>query len=441
MPIAGVTRRRLRELSRRECAMSTSTNPQSAGTLTIPSTLRLEALSEGPQEGWSWDDSREIAVRVAEGPFRWAEPVGLAMFSAWAKRRQMLGLGVRIDDSLKSPSAWKLGLLLALAGRPQSGGLPNHIPPCSFTSESHMSGRIDELVEGLAIHDAATESAVQHAVEDLCRNVFDHASTNGQGAHIAASYEPSTGRVRIGVADCGKGIARDMQETYGSELSDLQAVRMAIEPEVSGSKQPGSNRGVGLYVARRLALAARGAFWVRTSGIQATASSLSPEDSAPHLREMPSRWEGTAVAVTFLVDKIKDYRRTMDAIRDDIEGRGPHFAEMKFFTRAEDRAGWERVSVPPDVGKMALERERALALGKERILPALSVGSNVILDFTNTKTATQAFCHALVVPICMSYGPSVLSRLYFVACSSQVEAMVRTGLHYALREHSGHESR
>lgn len=420
--------------------MSTSSNPLDLVTMAIPSTLRLDVLSEGPQEGWLWNVRQEVVVRVTEGPFRWAEPVGLAMLSAWAQRRRMLGHAVRIDDSLKSPHAWKLGLLSSLGGRPLVGALANHIAPCFFTSESQMSRRIDDLIEGLAIHDGATESAVQQAVEDLCRNVFDHASTNGQGAHIAASYEPNTGRVRIGVADCGKGIARDMQETHGLELSDLQAVRMAIEPEVSGSKQPGSNRGVGLYVVRRLALAARGAFWVRTAGIRATASSLSPEESTPQLQETPSRWEGTAVAVTFTVDKIKDYRRTMDSIRDDIEGRGPHFADMHFFARAEDRPGWERVLVPPDVGKMALERDRALVLGRERILPVLSAGSNVILDFTSTKTATQAFCHALVVPICMAHGAAVLSRLHFVACSSQVEAMLRTGMHYALRENPPLES-
>jgi len=419
--------------------MSTLQEPPT--TLTLPGpTLRLITLQDGPAEGWLWDAAGEVTVRAGAGPLSWAEPVGLAMLSAWICRRRARSWPVRLDDTLKSPYAWKSGLLAALAGKKPPPAGKHHFPLSVFVNESSAAPQIDDLMEGLGIPDQSTVQAVQHAIEDLCRNVFHHASTNGEGAHVAASYDPGSGRVRIGIADCGKGIARDMRDNRGDELSDSQAVRMALEPEVSGSEQPGLNRGVGLYVVRRLALAAKGAFWIRTGGVLVTASSLSLEDSIPQVRDLPSEWKGTAVAATFHAENIQDFAGVMTAIRDEVEGRGPRFAEIQFFRQAEDQPGRLRIPVPPDVGSMALDRNRAYALAKDQIVPALQAGGDAILDFSTTKVATQAFCHALVVPVCMSFGAEVLKHLHFVACSSQVRAMIRTGIHYALREQSATDS-
>lgn len=428
-------RRRMRALSRINRAMSTSLNLPT--TLTLPGArLRLSTLEAGPTEGWSWDTPAEVTVRAHGGSVAWAEPVGLAMFSAWVARRRARGWPVRIDDTVKSPYAWKSGLIPLLAGRQLPLAGKHHLPPSVFESEHTMATKIDELMEGLAIPDGSTEQAVQHAIEDLCRNVFHHASTNGEGAHVAASFDPAAGRVRIGIADCGKGIARDIRDNLGAEMTDAQAVRIAVEPEVSGSAQRGLNRGVGLYIVRRLALAAMGAFWIRTGRVLVTASSISPEESIPQVREVPAEWKGTAVAVTFHAGNIQDYPSVMASITADIEGQGPQFKDVQFFRQAPDQPGWARVLVPPDVATTALDRDRAFALAREQVAPALQSGDGVILDFSNTRIATQAFCHALVVPVCMSFGAGVLKRLHFVACSSQVTAMIRTGIHYALREHA-----
>lgn len=419
--------------------MSTSSDLPAHLTLSAP-TLHLGALQEGPPEGWLWDVRSDVTVRTSGGPLGWAEPVGLAMLSGWALHRRTRDWPLRVDDSLKSPFTWKSGLLAQLAGRP-SPPAPKHVFGLSvFPTEHTLVNQIDDLMERLAIPDRATEEAVQQVIEDLCRNVFHHAATNGEGAHVAASFEPKAGRVRIGVADCGRGIAEDMRQHRGAELSDVHAVRMALEPEVSGSGMPDRNRGVGLYVARRLALAARGAFWIRTGRTLVTASSVSFEDSIPSVTEVGTAWKGTALAVTFHTGNIGDYREAMSAIRDEIEGRGPRYAEVQFFQRADDLPGRVRFSVPPDVSKMALDRDRALSLARDQIVPALRAGHEVILDFSDTKVATQAFCHSLVVPLCTDFGPGVLKRIQFVACSSQVSAMVRTGVHFALREHSSEDA-
>lgn len=90
----------------------------------FPSRIRLNDLALGPPEGWSWDEGgeSEIGVSISPSPFLYVEPVGLAMLSAWADyQRQRLGRRVRIDTSMRTPYAYKVGLLSRLAGERQAG--------------------------------------------------------------------------------------------------------------------------------------------------------------------------------------------------------------------------------------------------------------------------------------------------------------------------------
>lgn len=208
---------------------------------------------------------------------------------------------------------------------------------------------------------------------------------------------------------------------------------MALEPKVSGSAIPDVNMGVGLYVVRRLAMAARGAFWIRTGRIVVSASSEAPD---VQITEAGAPWQGTAVAVTFRAGILESLMSAMSAIRADLQGHGPRYHEVQMFKRDRDRPGdlWRSLVVAPDGSTMAWERTRARGLAVEQIMPLLEQGLNVSLDFSNTRTATQAFCYALLSSLCKRFGEAVLGRLRLIACSSQVEVVIRLALNDGLRE-------
>lgn len=207
---------------------------------------------------------------------------------------------------------------------------------------------------------------------------------------------------------------------------------MALEPEFSGdSAFDGVNRGVGLYFARRLALAASGAFVVITEQLSATASAKTPSTIDPTVGQLPQRWKGTAVAVTFSAEGA-DYDGPMTAIKDEIEGRGPRYQDIAFYAKSDGAEGWHTVRVGVDKGGFAIDRTRAEVLARDELLPRLARGEKIELDFTGVANTTQPFCHALLVPLLRSGGEDVLGRLRFIGCGARARSPIRFAISYGL---------
>jgi len=402
----------------------------------LPRHVRIEDLLAGPPEGWHWqaeESAQEIRLRCAEPPVSFIEPMGVAMLGAWASYQRSLGREVVIDDTLKSPASFKSGLLSAISGRDQgSSSAANRF--VRLRSEREALDLLEPLVQGVSLPPAAERVAV-HCLSDLADNVFHHSSASNKGAFCAIAFDRRTGRVRLAVADCGRGIPGSMRPNY-EELDDEALLKLALEPEVSSvSARDGVNRGVGLYVVRRLALAASGAFCAATQGLSVQASARSPSTFAPSISRSARGWRGTAIGVTFAAGGA-DFQGSLDAIRDEIEGRGPKYSDIHFFKRSERADDWVHVEIGCDRGKFALSRDRALAIAEENA-PRLAAGAKIELDFTGIAKATQAFCHALLVTLLRSGGDDALSRLRFIGCSRHTQAPIRFAANFVTREDKG----
>ncbi|WP_106094111.1 STAS-like domain-containing protein [Enhygromyxa salina] len=361
-----------------------------------------------------------------------AEPIAVAMLGAWATYQRELGRDIIIDRSLQSPIAFRSGLLSALAGRTKGGSTTSLF--FRLCTEQETQDKLGSFVEAILKTTPEAERIAHYCLADLAQNVFDHARTGGQGAFCAVSLDKRTSRVRLAVADCGQGIPATIKPHYEGDLDDLDSLLLALEPELSGnSARDGVNRGVGLYFVRRLALAASGGFCAITEGLSARASARNPSDFTPKFTSLRHRWQGTAVAVTFNAIG-SEYSGPMQAIKDEIEGRGPRYADIRFFRKSANAPDWHRVEIKCDRGKFALDRERAIAIAQDQVLPLLRRGVKVELDFTGVAKATQAFCHALIVPLVRGGGDDVLGRLHFVGCSARTRSPICFAVNYATAE-------
>ncbi|KIG12629.1 hypothetical protein DB30_01194 [Enhygromyxa salina] len=300
-----------------------------------------------------------------------------------------------------------------------------------MVTEQEAQDKLPDYVEAMLKSAPEAEQIALYCLSDLIQNVFDHARTNGAGAFCAIAFDKRTSRVRLAVADCGQGIPATIKPHYEGDLDNQNSLLLALEPELSGnSARDGVNRGVGLYFVRRLALAASGGFCAVTEELSARASAHSPSDFVPRIVALPHRWQGTAVAVTFKAIGA-EYSGPMQAIKDEIEGRGPRYADIRFFKKSANAPDWQRVKIDSDNGKFAMDRGRATALAQDQILPLLRLGAKVELDFTGVAKATQAFCHALIVPLLRSGGANVLGRLQFVGCSPRTRSPICFAVNYA----------
>lgn len=401
--------------------------------LLLPATLRLHELEAIDATRWGWDADAPASFVDTTGPLSFIEPVGLAMISAWsAHQRLRRHRSCALSPDHRSPYAYRAGLAPLIRGEvPQR--LPGQVARCFRDSTAHHDG-LAALVEQMGLDHEPTVEVLRFCIDDLCQNVWDHALGH-TGAHVAASYDPATRRVRLGIADCGQGIAADMKSAYadGEALTDLQAVEAALEPEISGSRSPG-NRGVGLVVTRLLALAGEGAMWLMTGGVVARSRAGTPTERSPEVQLTDGFWQGTAVALSFRASRIGDYDTQLRSILDELEGKGPAFAKVKFINRAGDGPG-EVIAIQADAACFALDRAQAMRIQRDRLEPALAAGQAVVLDFRAAKHTSQGFCHALVADLVARRGPGTLEHLVFAACAEQVKVSLRAAIQHGLRHH------
>lgn len=84
------------------------------------------------------------------------------------------------------------------------------------------------------------------------------------------------------------------------------------------------------------------------------------------------------------------------------------------------------------VGSFAEDKDAAAELREIKILPELSQGGDVEIDFSKVTLTTQSFVHALISEALRREGEEVLSRLTFRGCEKAVKGIIETVVQYVL---------
>lgn len=75
-------------------------------------------------------------------------------------------------------------------------------------------------------------------------------------------------------------------------------------------------------------------------------------------------------------------------------------------------------------GDFAENKDIAREIRLNKIIPALNVQENVVLNFEGINAATQSFVHALLSDIIRHYGSDILDRINFDGCTEEVKKMI-----------------
>lgn len=84
------------------------------------------------------------------------------------------------------------------------------------------------------------------------------------------------------------------------------------------------------------------------------------------------------------------------------------------------------------VNGFAEDKDQARELRTLKLLPALSRGETIVLDFQAVRYATQSFIHALIGEALQKYGDQALDLLEFKHCSPQVRSVIELVVDYSL---------
>lgn len=90
------------------------------------------------------------------------------------------------------------------------------------------------------------------------------------------------------------------------------------------------------------------------------------------------------------------------------------------------------ISLSEFVGSFAEDKDMAARLRKEEILPALSAGEEIELDFDGITLATQSFIHALISEAIRIHGEEALALMAFKNCGVAPKGIIQTVVQYVL---------
>ncbi|MGE0887669.1 MAG: STAS-like domain-containing protein [Blastocatellales bacterium] len=89
------------------------------------------------------------------------------------------------------------------------------------------------------------------------------------------------------------------------------------------------------------------------------------------------------------------------------------------------------IKVPTGIDGFMEDKEVAKDLRRNKIIPSLEKGDNVVLDFLGIKYATQSFIHALIHEALFRFGEEVLEKIEFRNCSQPVKSIIELVVEYS----------
>jgi hypothetical protein len=286
----------------------------------------------------------------------WAhmDPLALALTAAWGGWCQRHGLQVEVKNlGRHADYAARMRLFQHLVVD-YNPPIVEHEEAGRFLPVSRVADRqqlkaviadisallhLDDEPDGLA--------AVQYCVSELLRNVLEH-SGSPEGAYVCAHrYVRKLKRVTIAVADCGQGVAQHLSGAYAEAgESDMAALGLAMQPGITGARSgmygTPENAGAGLFITRSIAKGT-GGYFLMLSGSAAYRLCRTPDpdeqiilysdafDEPRHNAwELPSPWQGTAVAVEIRTDRIPDFQGFFQWIRRQLPQRESAGRRVRF---------------------------------------------------------------------------------------------------------------
>lgn len=226
------------------------------------------------------------------------------------------------------------------------------------------------------------QSTLRHVISELLYNTMEHGKyffTYREKQLVTPSliqftWYKRTNEIHFIIADTGIGIKNHLSQTYKGIDSDLEAIKMAIKPQVSGtfgSSNPyesKNNAGVGLYISTNIIKKLNADMHIISGN---AVLHISPRDVTGHTME--ASWPGTIVLVSIKLESGADFafHSMMQEFRE---------AALSELQKGTDRENDEKyyLSIDNYFGPFAEDKQAAIKVRDERLLPEIEIRKKVV---------------------------------------------------------------
>jgi len=216
------------------------------------------------------------------------------------------------------------------------------------------------------------------------------------------------------------GVKRHLAQNYAGLATDDEALRLAIQPEISGTfgkQDPYStinNAGMGLFLSSNIIRRLRADMYlISGSGVL----HVSPMDTTS--KALDVGWPGTIALVTVRLDRGTEF--ALDLMMSEFRAQAR--TEVKARTSANEEHR-HYLSVYNYFGRFADDKKEAISYRDKYLLPAVDEGKSLVIDFNDVQTSTHSFLNALLASPIRRMGLKAYKRIRIINAPNDIRETI-----------------
>lgn len=265
------------------------------------------------------------------------------------------------------------------------------------------------------------EDAVRYIISELTYNALEHGFNPQLPSLLQFNWYRDKNQLSFILADLGVGIKAHLEQTYAPFTNNTDAIAMALEPEISGTfgvnvgpyKQQ-NNAGMGLYLSSNLGKTLEADMYIVSGdGV----AHISPLDVT--YTTLNNSWSGTFIYMTIGFDRLKTYD-----LHKHLEDFRKHATETVAKRNNIVRAPELYIDMYNYCGERCEVKLEAINLRERKIIPAITKGETVILDFSHAITATHSFLTALLADSIKILGLKSYKQIKIIGANETIRTII-----------------
>lgn len=271
------------------------------------------------------------------------------------------------------------------------------IPVRSAEDFKRVIEEVDSYTSNFNIEYADT---LRYVLSELLYNTLEHGKIFG-GDNIRGRRIPSlaqftwykrSNEIQFIIADIGIGIKSHIEQAYPGQLSHIDAIRLAIKPQRSGTfanhdpYKDKNNAGMGLFISSNIIRRLNAEMHI-VSGDGLL--HISPRDVTG--KTLSGEWPGTFVLVTLRLED--DPTFLLHSLLQEFREQAS--AEQKKADKQEELTRFY-VGMANFFGRYAEDKEAAISFKEKHIFKAIEEDQDIVLDFAGVQSSPHSFLSALL---------------------------------------------
>jgi len=286
-------------------------------------------------------------------------------------------------------------------------------------------GKTDEFVEKFGIE---YQKTLRYVLTELIYNTLEHGKSffNWRGQRFPSpsllelSWYDKAEEIAILIGDTGIGVQAHLAQAYPKPASEEEALRLAIQPEISGTfgkQDPYSNRnnaGMGLFLSSNIVRRLRADMYlVSGDGVL----HVSPNDLTS--QTIQHRWNGCFALLIVKLDQT--YKFAYDQMMSEFREQARTEVSTRQTAEIDNK---HYLSIYNYFGKNADDKQAAINYRNRYLLSEVDSGKTLILDFSNVASSTHSFLNALLASPIRRMGMAAYKKIKIVNAASDIRETI-----------------